>query len=488
MRTEALHTLILGAGPSGLAAGYTLAKAGHRPVIVDRDTVPGGLMRSIHHGDFVVDVGRKELYNRLAKVDDFWESLLGADFRPYPHRGAFLYQGRLLEISSTYRGFRRGMSWWMFFSCVLGFLASRMNIFAGPPRTVEEYFYRTRGRLLTRIASQAFQEKLTGRKWSDMPLPENFSDGGSAGFITTLRAAFTRAFSKTEVNTYKNLWRHPARGTGQICDALAKGVTDAGGSFCFGAKILEVGSQNGKITSVIVETGTEKICYQPQHLISTIPLDFLIKLLGLPIPEAYTRAAGAPGQRKTVVLVYLFLNRMPDFPHAWLQVTDPSSRIGRITNYSNFNSDMVPPGKGCLCCEYYCFGADPLLELDPKALLELTLDFCVRSGLTTREAFVEERIMKLPGADASQNRHNWMTGLRLGLLDAVAPFKNLYCAGRTDLDIATLAGIESAEAVITGDRTTFDQHFDPFEIGIRSVGKTFEFRIPAGVDTSPKTS
>lgn len=478
MRTESVHTLVLGAGPSGLAAGYTLAKAGLKPVVVDRENVPGGLMRSIHRGDFVVDVGRKELYNRLAKVDDFWEGLLGADYRPYPHRGAFLYNGHLLEISGAHRGFRRGMPWSMFIACVAGFFASRINVFASKPRNVEEYFYRTRGRLLTRIASQAFQEKLAGRKWADIPMPENFSDKDSAGFVATLRAAFTRAFSKTEVNTYKNLWRHPAKGTGQICDAMARGITEAGGSFCYGAKLLEVNHADGKITSVLVETATEKIRYEPENVVTTIPLEVQIKLLGLPIPEAYLKAAGAPSARKTVVLVYLFFSQPPKFPHAWLQVTDPSTRIGRITNYSGFNSDMVPAGKGCLCCEYYCFGADPLLEADPEKLAAETLDFCVRSGLVDRETFVEKTMLKLPGADASQNRHNWMTGMRLGLLDAVTPFKNLYCAGRTDLDIATLAGIESAEAIISGDRSTFDRHFDPFEIGIRSEKKAFEFKLP----------
>jgi hypothetical protein len=94
------------------------------------------------------------------------------------------------------------------------------------------------------------------------------------------------------------------------------------------------------------------------------------------------------------------------------------------------------------------------------------------------ESFVEELVLKFPGADASQNRHNWITSMRLGLLNEVKPFTNLYHAARTDLDIATLAGIESAEAIISGDRTTFDLHFDPTQIGIRSEPKAFEFKIP----------
>ena len=483
MRTEQIHTLILGAGPAGLAAGYTLAKAGLKPVILDREKGPGGLMRSVHHGDFVVDVGRKELYNRLARVDEFWASVIGPDFRQYPHRGGYLYEGNILEMSRTYRGFRRGMSWPMFLGCAFGILWSRMNVFAGRPRNVEEYFYRTRGRLLTRVASQGFQEKLTGKRWAEMPLPENFSNGEDAGLIATLRSAAKRAISTKEVNTFKGVWRHPARGTGQICDALAGGVTESGGTFGFESKILEVKTGQDRVEAVIAELKGEKICYTLQNLISSIPLEALITLLGRKVPAAYTAAKGSDTRRKTVVLVYLFLEAPPKFPHAWLQVTCQKSRIGRITNYSGFNADMVPSGKGCLCCEYYCFGeADPLLALDPKELTRQTIEFCVDSGLMDCASFAEQLVLKFPGADASQNRHNWITSMRLGLLNEVKPFKNLFHAARTDLDIATLAGIDSAEAVLSGDRTTFDRHFDPTEIGIRSEGKSFAFKVPDGAN------
>ena len=479
MRTENVHTLILGAGPAGLAAGYTLAKAGKNPVVLDREKVPGGLMRSVHHRDFVVDVGRKELYNRLAKVDDFWAGVIGSDYRQYPHRGGYLYDGHILEMSRAYRGFRRGMPWSMFLGCAFGFFGARLNPFAPRPRNVEEYFYRTRGRLLTRVASQGFQEKLAGKRWADIPLPENFSNGDGAGLIQTLRAGVKRAISTKEVNTFKGVWRHPAKGTGQICDALAKGITDSGGSFALQARILEVKPGNGRVESLTAEINGEAICYQVQNLVSSIPLENMITLLGRQVPDAYTAAKGAPSQRRTVLLVYLFLDQEPLFPHAWLQVTCQKSRIGRITNYSGFNGDMVPPGKGCLCCEYYCFGDDPLLKLDPKELLRQTLDFCVTSGLMTRESFLEDRILKFPGADASQNRHNWITSMRLGLLNEIKPFQNLYHVGRTDLDIATLAGLESAEAILSGDRAAFDLHFDPTQIGIRSEPKAFEFKLPS---------
>ena len=150
MRTENVHTLILGAGPSGLAAGYTLARAGSNPVLLEKDKIPGGLMRSIHRGDFVVDVGRKELYNRLEKVDRFWNTLLGADYRAYPHRGGILYQRTLIDMTPAFQGARRGMPLGMFMNCGFDFLWARLKPGQSVPRNVQDYFYQKRGQSLTR--------------------------------------------------------------------------------------------------------------------------------------------------------------------------------------------------------------------------------------------------------------------------------------------------------------------------------------------------
>jgi protoporphyrinogen oxidase len=481
MKTEQVHTLILGAGPSGLAAGYTLAKAGLKPVILEKDKAAGGLMRSVRHGEFILDIGRKELYNRLAKVDNFWSGILGGEYRPYPHRGGLLYDGHIIDLSPAYRGFRRGMPWGMFAGCCVDFLRQRVRAGDAKPRNVEEYFYKKRGRRLTQIVSQGFQEKLTGRKWAEIPVAPDQTNGEDEGFLRTMRAALVRTFSKKEVNTHQGVWRHPARGTGQICESLERGILEAGGRIHYGAKLTEMVSSPGMINSVTVETGSETVVYNPLHVVSSVPVEYLVQLLfQRRLDGAEVKDKAASFRKKTVVLVYLFLDEEPKFPHAWLNITCPSTRLGRITNYAALNGDMVPKGKTCLCCEFYCFDADPLLEKDNKQLAELALSECARFNLASAAKCFDHLVLRLPGADASQNRHNWLSKIRLGLLQELKPFKNLYYVNRTDLDIATLAGIESAEAIQSGDRAEFDRHIDPTQIGIRSESKAFEFKNPAG--------
>src|SRR5688572_6710138 len=122
------------------------------------------------------------------------------------------------------------MPWGMFMACAWDFLRAQVKRGGPKPRMLEEYFYRKRGRRLIQIFSQGFQEKLTGTKWANIPLADDASaTDDEGGLVETLRQLIVRLFSTKEVNTFKGIWRHPARGTGQLCDSLARGILDYGG-------------------------------------------------------------------------------------------------------------------------------------------------------------------------------------------------------------------------------------------------------------------
>jgi protoporphyrinogen oxidase len=478
MKSESVHTLILGAGPSGLSAGYVLAKAGLKPLLLERDRFSGGLMRSLKHKDFTIDVGRKELYNRLEKVDTFWNELLGADYREYPHRGGILYKGVIFDQSPAFQGARRGMPLGMFLGCVYDFAKAQVFRNGTHPRNVEEYFYQKRGRRTTRVFSQAFQEKLMGRRWAEIPMPANQTNGDDRNLAATLKAAFERTFSKKEVNTYKGIWRHPALGTGQIMDALVEGINKHGGRIVNSAKLLGITTGPKGVETVTVEVGGEVIEYKPQHLVSSIPLEVLAQVVLGKKPDPKKSSVF---RKRTSILVYLFQNGASMFPQAWLNVTCPDTRIGRITNYSNFNGRMVPEGKSCICCEYFCYDEEPLIQESDAQFIEKTIDYCHRSKLVDRTKVFDTLVLRLPGADASQNRDNWMNQTRMGLLEELKPFTNLYFVARTETDFASLAGMEAAEAILSGQRADFDRRIDPAELGLRSEPKAFEFKCPVPI-------
>ncbi len=474
MKAEKVHTLVLGAGPSGLAAGYTLAAAGCKPVLIEKSNFSGGLMRSIHRNGFIMDLGRKELYNRIEKVDAFWSGLVGKDYRPYPHRGGVLYDGHIIDALPAYQGFRRGMPWGMFVSMVADFVWWRLKPGKPSPENLQERYYQQRGEMLTRIFSQGFQEKLSGRRWAETPV-DKFPQTENPGLYSTIKAACTRAFSNVETNTYQGIWRHPARGTGQICERMEEEIDRHGGRIEYQSQITAIEVADGRFDAVTVQTPKQTIRYQPDHVIASIPVEFLLTLLpGAQIPGA-SATTKATTMRHTVMLVYLMFDHPPMFPQAYLHATCPKTRMGRITNFAAYSDRMVPPGKSCLCCEVYCFGDDELLKMTDKQVADRILQDCGAFHLGDPAKCIDQLVLRLPGADASQNRHNWINKQRLEMVAQLDPYQNVYYTNRTELDIATLAGIEAAEAIIQGKRSEFDKHIDPEAVGIRSQNKAFAF-------------
>ena len=136
---------------------------------------------------------------------------------------------------------------------------------------------------------------------------------------------------------------------------------------------------------------------------------------------------------------------------------------------------MVPEGKTCLCCELYSFGDDEFLQLDNKAIADRVLADCAQSNLVDPTKCFDHLVIRFPGADASQNKDNWMNKERLTMMKRLEAYRNVYYTNRTELDLATLAGIEAAEAILSGNRSDFDRRSDPNELEIRSESKSFAF-------------
>ncbi len=439
-----VHTLVIGAGPAGLAAAYTLAKAGIPVVVIEKSDSAGGLMRSIRRGDFIVDIGRKELYTRIPKVNALWESLLEDDYISYSHREGILYRRHVLEASNAWRGIRRGMPFAMILSCAFDYAMTNVKYGFSKPTNYTEYWYRRRGKKLSQILSQGYEEKFKGIQWNDLPIPAKESGDTSAE---------TESIKKLhQAERIKPVWRHPAKGSGQICERLEEEISRLGGEILLKADIVEITSIGNRIDTVKVVRNSETITYRPLHIVSSIPVEGLKKFLGHVSPPK-SHNMPVRGKRSAICL-YLFFDEPPRFPHVWLKVTCPQMKVGRITNYAAFNGKMIPDGKTCLCLEFFCTGEDSLLQMDDEALRQLGIAECVNAGVADSNKCIDFFVLRLPGINAATS---WRDDAWRNLLLMLNSFENLYNVNRPGTDKATYAGIEAASAILADDKSIFDR-------------------------------
>ncbi|MGH6921968.1 MAG: NAD(P)-binding protein, partial [Geminicoccaceae bacterium] len=455
-----IHTLIVGAGPSGLATAHKLTQAGIVPLIVERSATAGGLMRSIARGDFTLDIGRKELYTRIPEVDRFWREILRDDYREYPHRVGSLYRGHILELSGKYRGPLRGLPLpWLIWGgldlvrCWLGTTLSK-------PTTYQDYWYRRAGRRFARMFAQGYWEKFRGETWADMPVPDAKGAGHADSYsFNAIRQGLKLASQGGPSSQTR--WRHPAKGSGQISDRMLDQLRRKGVSVAFETEVISIKAIDGTVAEVTTRSDVGLDNHYPRHVVSSMRIEDLVNLL-TDTSRPRTKPAKPPGDvEQSVVLVYLFLDEPCRFPHAWLEVNDTELRSGRITNYAAFNGDMVPEGKACLCVEFFCVGDNPIMRLSAPEIAALAIRECVDNKLIDPTKLVDTFATTMKRTNAAASWRDWHKAFKLQLLSEVSRVENLFHVNRPGMDWATFAGMVAAESILEGCRSGFDRRADP---------------------------
>ncbi|MEZ5042219.1 MAG: FAD-dependent oxidoreductase [Saprospiraceae bacterium] len=456
MRKETTPYLVLGAGPAGLSAAYELAKAGQKVMIIDKNKVCGGLMRNVNRGDYSVDFGRKELYSRIEEVNDLWSNLLGTAYKAYDYRIGILYHGHVFEKTSSYKGIRRGMPWGLFFSCGVDYLFSAIN--PVKPRTYQAFMYKTRGRKFSQIFVKYFSEKFNRYDWKNMAVPTTSGEGEKR--ISKVGDFLKRSLKdSTDAQKDQEVWRHPDKGAGQITDLLEQFIREKGAEFVLGANIKEIRTEKNRVTAVVIEKEGEMIEIIPQQVISTLPLEVTAQLMGLStIKEATNSVSFSRG----TILVYLFLDEAPRFPHTWLNVASPELRIGRITNYANMGGSMVPKGKTCLCIEFFCMSNDALFQQETEEIKDLAIEEAMTGKLFDPNKIADYMVMKFPHADAAVDWEDYLKDpLRNELFNKIKVFENLLNASRPGTDRATHAGLVAGRCSMSTNKDQFERLTDP---------------------------
>src|SRR5438445_12215538 len=90
-------TLVLGAGPAGLTAGYLLGKTGRDVVVLEAEGQVGGLAKTVEIDGYRFDLGGHRFFTKSHEVDRLWHEILGEEFLLRPRMSRIFWSGRYLD-------------------------------------------------------------------------------------------------------------------------------------------------------------------------------------------------------------------------------------------------------------------------------------------------------------------------------------------------------------------------------------------------------
>jgi protoporphyrinogen oxidase len=89
--------VVLGAGPSGLAAAFELTRHGRPAHVIERASVVGGLARTIERDGFRFDIGGHRWFTKNDELNDLFRALLAGEIVHVDRVSRIYYGGRYVH-------------------------------------------------------------------------------------------------------------------------------------------------------------------------------------------------------------------------------------------------------------------------------------------------------------------------------------------------------------------------------------------------------
>lgn len=168
------QVVIIGAGPAGLTAAYMLTKRGQSAIILEADTVVGGISRTVVADGWRFDIGGHRFFTKVRPVDDLWFEILGADeFLRRPRMSRIFYRNKLYDYPIKPLNALRNLGLIEAIRCVISYLWVRVR----PPKdqsSLEGYIAANYGWRLYQHFFKTYNEKVWG-----VPASELSADWGA---------------------------------------------------------------------------------------------------------------------------------------------------------------------------------------------------------------------------------------------------------------------------------------------------------------------
>jgi protoporphyrinogen oxidase len=437
--------VILGAGPAGLTAAYELSNLGVPCIVLERDSVVGGLARTVEHQGFRFDIGGHRFYTKVSLVKHIWEQILGEDLLTRTRLSRIYYKSKFFRYPLEPLDALRGLGLMETILCGLSFLKSRAFP-KSPEEDFESWVTNRFGRRLFETFFKSYTEKVWGMDCGQIRADWAAQRIRGLSLWALLRDAMLPGAGK-EVKTLIREFKYPRLGPGMLWSRMQDLVEQRNVRIVLNAPVQRVNWESKGVVSVQACGKT----YKASHFLSSIPIRELVYSLD-PTGPQQLRAAAEELKYRDFITVALMVRAKNLFPDNWIYIHDPNVMAGRIQNYKNWSPEMTPgPDVTCLGVEYFCNDSDALWCADDDKLIELAQSELVQLGLLRKEDVIGGVVARMPKAYPVYTR-SYQQALMV-VRDFLSTVPNLQFIGRNGMhrynnqDHSMLTGILAARNV-----------------------------------------
>ncbi len=444
--------VIVGAGPAGLTAALELTNEQIPVVVYEKLDRVGGISRTENYKGYYFDMGGHRFFSKSKYANDLWHQILGDDFLRRPRLSRIFYNGRFFHYPLKPLNVLFGLGVIQSALIVGSYLRWQIRPYPSEA-TFEEWVTNRFGKRLFETFFKSYTEKVWG-----VPCSELKADWAAQRIKgLSLKTAVASMFLKpNHIKTLIDEFQYPSRGPGMLWNRVKEQIEEGGGAIALNSHVVGINREGNQITSV-------EICHNGVHeaingtdFVSSMPVAILLNSLNPPPPKEVL-AAAAELKYRDFITVCLIVDQAKLFPDNWIYIHDPAVKVGRIQNFKNWSSHMVPdPSKSSLGLEYFCDEGEDLWLMPDSDLIELAKKEVATIGLASSEDILDgvvyrvEKSYPIYDSDYAEN---------LGVIrNYLERFDNLQTVGRNGLhrynnqDHAMLTGMLAVRNMLYGEK------------------------------------
>src|ERR1051326_7320526 len=274
------EVVVIGAGPAGLTAAYTLLKRAAGDVgvtVIEADPVyVGGLSRTVGYRGFHFDIGGHRFFSKSKEIEDLWTEILPRDMLVRPRSSRIYYRGKFFSypLKAGEAFFKLGPVESLL--CLVSYLKARLFPVA-EPKSFEDWVGNQFGRRLFRIFFKTYTEKVWGMSCREISADWAAQRIKGLSLATAIKNALVPDKSATNASTVKTLinsFRYPRRGPGMMWEACAEKVKALGGELVMGRRVTQCAWDDGRKCWLVTTRDAEgsERRFRAHHVISSAPL------------------------------------------------------------------------------------------------------------------------------------------------------------------------------------------------------------------------
>jgi protoporphyrinogen oxidase len=459
------ETLVIGAGPAGLTAGYLLSKHGRSVTVLERDPVQvGGISRTVSHNGYLFDIGGHRFFSKSKAVVDLWDEILPDDFIERPRLSRIYYQGKYYAYPLKAFEALRNLGVIRSTACVLSYLYARARPIE-QPKSFHDWVRNQFGERLFSIFFKTYTEKVWGMSCDAISADWAAQRIKGLDLGAAIRDALGRSLGlkpkqkagEPVIKTLIESFRYPRRGPGMMWEAAAAKIAAQGGRILHDRSVdgLSFDAATGIWTvSVLLGDGSRET-HTARHVVSSAPVRELVdSIRPRPLSTFNARAL----QYRDFLTVALIAKSDRTFPDNWIYIHDPSVKVGRVQNFLSWSPEMVPDaGHTCLGLEYFCFEGDGLWSSSDADLVALAKAEIGKIGLIDPADVVDACVVRQPKAYPVYDE-SYADNVATVRLELERDFPTLHLVGRNGMhkynnqDHAMMTAMLTVENILAGQR------------------------------------